>query len=181
MTVPDVTPAELAEALDSLRLQVAVEGCYDLSGHRIGITLGTVIDPARVAHALHRELGEYAARHGEPAPDRTSRAALEGLDARSLYRLYDHTRFPDGSPETADSNWDLGNARFLAAWEAVSSRAAAAVAAVTAERDRLAAELATMELRARSADGLPVIGRLRERPDADGWRPGEGGVMDTAP
>lgn len=84
-------------------------------------------------------------------------AAPEGLDARGLYGAWHAARFPDATAEEADIGWDHGSARFHEAWEAVSSRASAVVAAVTAERDRLDAE--NKSLRAE-------LDRFLERADA---------------
>lgn len=92
---------------------------------------------------FRRLLAERDALAAENEALKARLTAPEGLDALSLYRTWDHVRFPDASPETADVNWDHGSARFHEAWEAVSSRATAAVAAVTAERDRLARLVAT--------------------------------------
>lgn len=135
--MPDVTPAELAEALDNFRLQVTVEGCYDLSGHRIGIAYGTVTDPTRAAHALHRELGAYAGRDGERAPDVTPDALpplpekwADKTPGHIAAEAHDRSLFGDETPVP----WADPMSPAVIAWEA----AAEAVAAPLRERIRQA-------------------------------------------
>jgi hypothetical protein len=68
--VPDITPAELEEALTEFRLVIVPESpAWNVCAERLERVPGTIADPRAVAGALHRELGAYAARTCATAPD----------------------------------------------------------------------------------------------------------------
>lgn len=63
----------------------------------------------------------------------------EGLDARSLFGTWHAAAWTDEAPGQVDGAW-VHSPRFRRGWQAVSGKATAAVAEVTAERDDARAE-----------------------------------------
>jgi hypothetical protein len=92
--VPDVTPAELEEALTEFRLAIIPENpAWNIRAERLERVSGTIADPHAVADALHRELGAYAARHYASAPD--VQEATPGQAAHRRYLLGTATATPE--------------------------------------------------------------------------------------
>lgn len=101
MTKDTITVAQLADALEEFFLDVADDGAS--SNDRGTVVHGHVIDPYKVAHALHATITDPAAdRHAPLDRDALARAVADPgtVDTADALRIA-AIAFSDGEPELA--------------------------------------------------------------------------------